>query len=83
MIGSSAILSGQRRVALPAAPKDRQQPGRIRWRAPPVDREDLKGIPYELFILGLAVLSIVNLVLVSLLAWGSRRGGSLCTSTSP
>jgi voltage-gated potassium channel len=39
---------------------------------PPVDREDLKGIPYELFMLGLAVLSIVNLVLVSVLAWGSQ-----------
>jgi voltage-gated potassium channel len=38
----------------------------------PVDREDLKSIPYELFMLGLAVLSIVNLVLIGVLAWGSQ-----------
>ena len=38
----------------------------------PVDREDLRGIPYELFMLGLVVLSIVNLVLVGVLAWGSQ-----------
>jgi hypothetical protein len=40
--------------------------------AEPVDREDLMSIPYELFMLGLAVLSIVNLVLVGVLAWGSQ-----------
>ena len=38
--------------------------------APRVDREDLKGIPYELFMLGLAVLSIANLVLLSVFEWG-------------
>ena len=38
-----------------------------------VDREDLKSIPYELFMLGLAVLSIVNLVLVGVFEWGSQH----------
>jgi len=37
-----------------------------------VDREDLKSIPYELFMLGLAVLSIVNLVLYAVFAWESQ-----------
>jgi voltage-gated potassium channel len=37
-----------------------------------VDREDLKGVPYELFMLALALLSIVNLVLEAAFAWKSE-----------
>jgi voltage-gated potassium channel len=37
-----------------------------------VDREDLRSIPYELFMLGLAILSIVNLVLLSIFEWRSQ-----------
>ncbi len=36
------------------------------------DREDLKGVPYELFMLALAILSIVNLVLEGVLEWKSQ-----------
>jgi voltage-gated potassium channel len=36
------------------------------------DREDLKGIPYELFMLALAIFSIVNLVLQGVLTWKSQ-----------
>ena len=35
-------------------------------------REDLKGIPYELFMLALAILSIVNIVLEAVLPWESQ-----------
>jgi voltage-gated potassium channel len=35
-------------------------------------REDLKSIPYELFMLALALLSIANLVLEAVLEWGSQ-----------
>ena len=38
-----------------------------------VDREDLKSIPYELFMLGLAILSIVNLVLLSVFTWRGQH----------
>ena len=38
-----------------------------------VDREDLKSIPYELFMLGLAILSIVNLALLSIFTWRSQH----------
>jgi voltage-gated potassium channel len=37
------------------------------------EREDLKAVPYELFMLALAVLSIVNLVLVGVFAWESQH----------
>jgi len=36
------------------------------------DREDLKGVPYELFMLALAILSIANLVLEGVLEWKSQ-----------
>lgn len=39
----------------------------------PVDRGDLKGLAYEVFMLGLAVLSIVNLVLMAVFAWESEH----------
>ena len=37
-----------------------------------VAREDLKSVPYELFMLALALLSIVNFVLVLVLPWESQ-----------
>ena len=37
-----------------------------------VAREDLKSVPYELFMLALAMLSIVNFVLVLVLPWESE-----------
>jgi voltage-gated potassium channel len=37
------------------------------------DRGDLKGLAYEAFMLGLAVLSIVNLVLMAVFEWESER----------
>ena len=37
-----------------------------------VAREDLKSVPYELFMLALALLSIVNFVLVIVLPWESQ-----------
>lgn len=40
--------------------------------APPA-REDLKSLPYELFMLGLALLSIVNLVLYAVFPWESEQ----------
>ncbi len=45
----------------------------MRDAVPSTDREDLKGVPYELFMLGLAILSIINLVLVSVFEWGSQH----------
>jgi hypothetical protein len=36
-------------------------------------REDLKGTAYELFMLALSVLSIVNLVLQAALFYGSQK----------
>jgi voltage-gated potassium channel len=41
--------------------------------APRVDREDLKSVPYELFMLGLALLSIANLVLLGVFKWESQH----------
>jgi voltage-gated potassium channel Kch len=37
-----------------------------------VDREDLKSVPYELFMLALAVLSIANLLLITVLPFESQ-----------
>jgi voltage-gated potassium channel len=36
-------------------------------------REDMKGTTYELFILLMSILSIVNLVLLSVFSWGSQN----------
>src|SRR5262245_1502137 len=36
-------------------------------------REDMKGTTYELFILLMSILSIINLVLLSVFAWGSQN----------
>jgi voltage-gated potassium channel len=35
-------------------------------------REDLKSTPYELFILAVSILSIVNLALLAIFGWGSQ-----------
>ncbi|PWU20317.1 MAG: hypothetical protein C5B48_12680 [Candidatus Rokuibacteriota bacterium] len=37
------------------------------------ERDDVKGIAYELFILALSALSIVNLVLQAVMSWGSQK----------
>ncbi len=46
--------------------------GREPKRVADVAREDLKSVPYELFMLALALLSIVNFVLVLVLPWESQ-----------
>lgn len=45
------------------------------WMADPhsPDRGDLKGLPYELFMLALALLSIANLILFAALPWESQQ----------
>lgn len=40
---------------------------------PVTDRGDLKGLPYEVFMLALALLSIANLVLLAVFAWESQH----------
>src|SRR5262245_36160971 len=40
---------------------------------PDRSREDVKGTTYELFILLISILSIVNLVLLSIFSWGSQN----------
>ena len=54
--------------------------GREPKRVADVAREDLKSVPYELFMLGLALLSIVNFVLV-LVLWESQSWWLASTST--
>ena len=41
--------------------------------SPPLDRGDLKGMPYEIFMLAMAMLSIANLVLLAVLPWQSQE----------
>ena len=47
-----------------------------------ISREDLKGTVYELFILAISILSIVNLALLAIFRSRGSTGGSSPTSTS-